>query len=155
MSGSLTNSEALIRRIKASEDTNPSVAAHNANTGQADYALNSLAKEYEELTKEWDLSLHKHELIRTIREKIFPQNITIDSALCLGHDFIEHGLKTALPGKIRKDTLIRAKIPWEDQCGAEEGKLKCGVNGFHNWGLYQLIVFETVLQYLRKPPSPA
>jgi hypothetical protein len=141
MSGTLIN-----------EDDSPATSYRSPkSTKQIDDSLRAFEKEYEEQKKEWETLLHKKELAKTIKEKVLPQNITINSALCLGLGFIELGRKTALPGKIDFDNLIRAKIPREDQFDAEQKELKLVAKGHRNWGLYQLIVFETVLQCLREP----
>lgn len=107
-------------------------------------------KKYNELLLEWETSLHEEDLVKTIREKIFPQDIFIDSALCLGLGRIGEARNRSLPGKLNLSFLQRSKMTWEDQCDAEQKNLDLIARGERNWGLYQLIVFETVLHTLRE-----
>lgn len=118
-----------------------------------DQTKRDLDRQFEQLSREWEPSPQRQDLIRQIREKIIPnERIVVDSAICLGLGSLEEpNINAPLPAYGTRDWEDESRIPdhWEDDI--DPVVLEPIGNGEHrNWGLYQFIVFETVLECLRK-----
>jgi hypothetical protein len=105
------------------------VTMHGVNTrGKDAKKLSELNLAYSEVIAKWDASQEKKDLIIAIEEKLLTQDsIFLDSALCLG------------PGALHHDGDCWDKIEEEEWASHERPK-----------HLFQLLVFGTVLDCLRK-----
>ena len=97
-------------------------------------------------------------MIELIKQEVLPnERIEVQSALCLGLGSIENAKLDPLPGYTDKseDTgSSSVPVSWEDEDSSDgnyknEGIEPVGQGHPRNHPLYQLIVFETVLECLR------
>ncbi len=124
-------------------------------------AVNALNKEYDKLSMEWEFSPQREHLILTIKNTILAQkSIKLDSALCLGLGPIDAGRRDSLPGGNPWIPLSSCFTrndegqEFEPDEGFPVSFRPIGKGRRRNATLYQLLVFETVLRYLRMTSVP-
>lgn len=123
-------------------------------------AVRDLNEQAEELSKEWEASAQREVLVEQIRERISSQrSISINNALCLGLGSLEKSRVQGLPGWTRGTTKMKNSASRDQNpllLSQEDMKrFKPVANGEkYNKSLYQLLVFETTINCLRRlPPS--
>ena len=119
---------------------------------------NNLDHQFAELFDEWESSKQREALIDLIKRKIIPnERIQIQSALCLGLGSIENAKRERLPSGAAKPidgprasnaTVLQHWEPFADDDRCKLTKPICHGRP-QNPSLYQLIVFETILDCLR------
>jgi len=118
---------------------------------------NDLDAQAEVLQREWKLSSQRDALETQIKDKINLQaGIFLDNALCLGLGSLEHSHLTPLPGwptsKLEGDNSENeANLSWEEEL--EIRYRPVGLGKERNRTLYQLLVFETAIECLRRQPN--
>jgi hypothetical protein len=91
------------------------------------------------LSKEWEVSQQKKHLEQQIHTLLSEDNIVVNNALCLSIGSLEHANMGPLPGGcLDPDSWDAVYFP------------SVGSGRQRNEGLYQLLVFETVLSCLRE-----
>lgn len=116
-----------------------------------------IADQYAAIAEKWDNSLQKHALRSVIRSKLLSSTIQIESAVCLGLGSFENSKLEALSAICREKEFIDVPIPdsWDDEISSEDDldvgdiEMNYEFQKVRNQSLYQLIIFETVLEYLR------
>jgi len=107
-----------------------------------------LVEQAEGLSKEWEASAQRKDLVDTIKDLIILENsIIIDNALCLGLGSMELSELRPLPSW---EGVLRIGDDEEVVEGQEVKKLQpVGKGRERNNSLYQLLIFETALMSLR------
>jgi len=113
----------------------------------------------EVLQREWKFCSQRDALETQIKKKINLQaGIFLDNALCLGFGSLEQSPLTLLPGwpanKLERDDFENeAELSWDEEL--ETRYRPVGRGKERNMTLYQLLVFETAIECLRRQPNPS
>jgi len=105
-----------------------------------DMALSGIEDRFSKLSEVWDFSPEKKDLTRIIREKVLTEeNVFVDSALCIGLGSLE----------LYPETYAASYYDEQEDLMDDEGLMSfCIYESTRR--IRQLIVFETVLECLRK-----
>ena len=120
--------------------------------------MEATSLQFVELSREWEISAQRKALIEQIKQKLLPNDsVEVKSAICLGLGNIENAQLCPLPSHVDKPETTRSNsvpVSWEDEYPSDdddesESMEPVGHGRPRNYPLYQLIVFETVLDCLR------
>jgi len=121
--------------------------------------VSSLARQHATISSLWDGSLEQHALLSTMQRKL--RNIEIlqiDSAMCLGLGSMERVRPSRVVSSGWSTEGITPEVPdsWESDISSDD-EPNLTVEPHHRLGttpinhiLYQLVIFETAIEFLRE-----
>ena len=121
--------------------------------------VSSLTRQYIKISSIWEGSLQKLALVTTIQRKLLNSEILqIDSAMCLGLENMESARPSleALPMDMNVCTTSEVPYSWESEVSSDDESNTTAephdrLNTTRiNPLLYQLIIFETAIEFLRE-----
>lgn len=108
-----------------------------------------------QLSREWETSSQRKALVQQIQDEIIPrENIVLENAICLGLGSLEKAAMGSLPGWSNTTSIIDRDEVLDKSLGPllDDNLPRfrpVGKGQRRNFGLHQLLVFETVMTCLR------